>query len=81
MADSDKPKVSTCGCPCHRGERGFHHCFIVCCARAGEVCAPPEVERVAVPTFKTITLPRLKKVYPGSIAEMIGCSETKEDSE
>ena len=81
MADSDNPKVSTCGCPCHRGEKGFHHCFVDCCARVGEVCAPPVVEAITRKPiqFKTITFPRLKKVFPGSIAEMIGCGASEDD--
>jgi hypothetical protein len=41
------------------------------------------VERVELPPikFETITFPRLKKVFPGSIAEMIGCGAEEEGSE
>jgi hypothetical protein len=61
-----------CLCECHTGATGFFHCFSICCDDPDVVSdpPPPAPEPIKVGPFTKITLPQIKGVVPGTIADI-----------
>lgn len=83
MTKYSKDGPPPCRCECHQGKKGFFHCFSVCCDEPNVVSDPPPPcpAPVEVRPFTKITMPVIKKVFPGLVADDIEAAPSDKDNE
>jgi len=78
MTKYSKDGPPPCLCRCHTGAKGFFHCFSICCDEPDVVSDPPPPTRppVEVKPFESVTLPTIKKTFPGLASDDIVAAST-----